>query len=625
MYKCTINEDNLHNLTKIDIPVKFKSLLNLGTKYCLPCKPSYHKVRESLKEAVRKISWNLYFKMHVKTDTPTEAEKWFYENKKDFRKTFNLPGKACPLQDNFFNFKELCQTVQKNMKISNPNVILDDLINDLKKFLYDNNIMIIESDKNAGLCVVYKVEYNNEILKQLNNLSVYFPTTNTHFERSMSEYHDKLKCFQKNANIPFPLHSLVPKTDKPATFYILPKIHKPYIDFPKGRPISSTFSKTNKYTSKLLDFVLKPCINQISDLIIDTQHFLLMIQNIKLDPGKKYTLVTVDIEALYPSLHLSDCIKHCVNAYQNCTTHNLNLNAVNLIELLNLSLKYNFVQYENEWFYQHRGIEMGNSASVMVANITVYKEVFQIFNDIDECIFYKRFLDDIFMIIESENIENINTWLECKLKHNYLKFTYEFSDTCINFLDTTVSILDGKLSTDLFVKPMSRHKFLHATSNHPKHLKDSLFYSQGLRIIRICSDLSIRNEKLLELMGKFKNRWYEDDKLYETFVKLMYTSRFDALKPKKKILIDYLCIHNDEIIKQYNMLPKILSDKQTNKELIYLVFPFYSNIHMYSDTIREALIKNMQSNTTDSYKKYILDLNIRVVFSRTRNLREMIK
>src|SRR3989442_808789 len=121
----------------------------------------------------------------------------------------------------------------------------------------------------------------------------------------------------------------------------------------------------------------------------------------------------------------------------------------------------------------------------------------------------QAFLDDIFMLVESENIDDMNLWLESKLKHNYLKFTFEFSDTSINFLDIKVILLNDKLSTDLFVKPMSRHKFLHATSNHPKHLKDSLFYSQGLRIIKICSDLSVRNEMLCQPMAKFKNRWYE--------------------------------------------------------------------------------------------------------------------
>jgi len=268
---------------------------------------------------------------------------------------------------------------------------------------------------------------------------------------------------------------------------------------------------------------------------------------------------------------------------------------------------------------------MGNSASVMVANITVYNEVFSIFNDMSECIFYKRFLDDVFMIIESENVDNMSNWLESKLKHRYLKFTFEFSDTTINFLDTTVNISNGKLSTDLFVKPMSRHKFLHATSNHPKHLKDSLFYSQGLRIIRICSDLSSRNDKLYQLMGKFKDRWYEDKKLYETFIKLIYTSRHEALKPKKKILIDYLGSHNPEIVQRYNLSNDLLLDRQTSQELIHLVFPFYNNVHKYSNTIKEALLKNLLSNATDSFRKYIQDLNIRVVFSRTRNLREMIK
>lgn len=71
--------------------------------------------------------------------------------------------------------------------------------------------------------------------------------------------------------------------------------------------------------------------------------------------------------------------------YKSSTVQRLNLTSTQLTDLLNLSLDYNFIEYENEWFSQHQGIEMGNSASVMVANITIYNEVSNIFDNIKEC------------------------------------------------------------------------------------------------------------------------------------------------------------------------------------------------------------------------------------------------
>ena len=50
-----------------------------------------------------------------------------------------------------------------------------------------------------------------------------------------------------------------------------------------------------------------------------------------------------------------------------------------------------------------------------------------------------------------------------------------------------VSLCDGKLTTDLYVKPTDRHQYLHYMSAHPNHTKWSIGYSQTLRLSRICS------------------------------------------------------------------------------------------------------------------------------------------
>ena len=60
--------------------------------------------------------------------------------------------------------------------------------------------------------------------------------------------------------------------------------------------------------------------------------------------------------------------------------------------------------------------------------------------------------------------------------------------TWINFLDITVSLIRGKINTDLYVKPKDSHQYLHSSSCHPYHCKKGIPYSQALRLNRICSD-----------------------------------------------------------------------------------------------------------------------------------------
>jgi len=321
------------------------------------------------------------------------------------------------MEDELFDYKTLLNTVCRKLFSKRPSELLHNLVSQFKDFCTQNQILAIEADKNAGICFVNMTDYRTEVLRQLYDCNTYHPTTESHFDFAMNEFRDKFKSFEKCLPLKSKSSNLISITNSPTKFYILPKIHKPFNKFPKGRPISSTFVKTNKVASSLLDFALKPCVNDIKDLLIDTQHLLILLDEVKLNPLRKYCLITIDVEALYPSLKLNDSKKHCLDMYELSKHKNeVKLSRNQLANLLDLSLNYNFVKYEEEWFFQHTGIEMGNIASVMVANITVFKEICHLFTK-EEIIFYKRFLDDILLLLDCTDIENVNDWLLSLLQH----------------------------------------------------------------------------------------------------------------------------------------------------------------------------------------------------------------
>ena len=68
--------------------------------------------------------------------------------------------------------------------------------------------------------------------------------------------------------------------------------------------------------------------------------------------------------------------------------------------------------------------------------------------------------------------------------HPNLKFTYEKSKLSVNFLDSSVSIVNNKLETALFCKPTDRHQPFHFNSPHPFHKTKSMVSRKGLRIKR---------------------------------------------------------------------------------------------------------------------------------------------
>ena len=88
-----------------------------------------------------------------------------------------------------------------------------------------------------------------------------------------------------------------------------------------------------------------------------------------------------------------------------------------------------------------------------------------------------RYIDDIFFLWEHGE-EKLKGFIEhLNEKHPTIKFTAEWSKTSINFLDVTVSLVGGNITTDLYVKPTDSHQYLHSSSCHPYHCKKGIPYS----------------------------------------------------------------------------------------------------------------------------------------------------
>ena len=62
---------------------------------------------------------------------------------------------------------------------------------------------------------------------------------------------------------------------------------------------------------------------------------------------------------------------------------------------------------------------------------------------------------------------------------------------------------DGKITTDLNLKPTDRHQYLHFSSAHPNHTKRSVVFRQTLSISRLCSNKSdFERNKEKTMFGK---------------------------------------------------------------------------------------------------------------------------
>ena len=73
---------------------------------------------------------------------------------------------------------------------------------------------------------------------------------------------------------------------------------------------------------------------------------------------------------------------------------------------------------------------------------------------------WSRYIDDIFFLWEHGENKLKSFIGKINKVHPTIKFAAEGSKTSINFLDVTVSLIEGAVETDLYVKPIDSHQYL---------------------------------------------------------------------------------------------------------------------------------------------------------------------
>ena len=100
--------------------------------------------------------------------------------------------------------------------------------------------------------------------------------------------------------------------------------------------------------------------------------------------------------------------------------------------------------------------------------------------------------------------------------HPNLKFAYEKLKRKLIFQIQSL-LTDGKIVADLYCKPTDSHQYLHYDSCHAEHIKRSIFFSQTLRLKRICSQKSNLDSHVRELKNWFSKRGYPVKVISEQF------------------------------------------------------------------------------------------------------------
>ena len=398
----------------------------------------------------------------------------------------------------------------------------------------NDSITIKPADKGGAIVVQNTKDYIKECNRQLTDQNFYKqidkdPTT---------KFNNTIKSTLQNAVKKNDIDAdfsklLIERNPTAARFYTVPKIHKPNNP---GRPIISGNGCPTEKISVFVDSFLQPLAMDLDSYVQDDIDFLRHIEDINNNDliTEDTLLCTMDVSALYTNIPHTDGTDAC-REYLD-TRQDKSTSTSFICKLITLILTMNNFIFNGLNYLQINGTAMGTCMAPNYANLFMGSlETKFLHSCLVKPTKWLRYIDDIF-IIWNDGKEKLLEFISAANKfHPSIKFTYEISDKVISFLDLTIHKgANNKLETDLFSKPTNAHLYLHYSSCHPRHTKNSLPFSLAYRLLRICSTDNFLTKRLNELRQFLLNRHYKPKIIDAAFDKIRKMTRQDSLKRKNK-------------------------------------------------------------------------------------------
>ena len=413
--------------------------------------------------------------------------------------------------------------IEKNLNLNKNEIYF------LKKFIRDRPFKITDCDKNVGICIMSNEIYNELILNQLSNISTYVKIDNIIKDTISEEITNQLHDLYLNGHISKKLFSkLSCEQNSFGKFRILPKLHKENFSV---RPIINCKMHFTSNLCLLIDLLLKPFVKNMPSYIQDSQQLIQETTNLKLVDNVK--LFSCDFESLYSNIILSDCLNTICEYMQN-KINSTEIDIIGFRCILKIIFEFNYFKYKDIVYKQIKGIAMGSKCGPSIANIYIScleKTFLQIYRPI----FYKRFIDDIFLITSIDfNIDY--------LKNNFLNL--KLNVDCgleVVFLDLRIKIckICNILKFSLYVKPTNTFSYLKTNSNHPNYIFSNIVKTLFIRIRRICTDFSNYLYFSRLLTSQLLNRGFDFDKIRKISNLIGKVDR-NCLIPYKNKNLNYL-------------------------------------------------------------------------------------
>lgn len=572
------------NLTSAPLS-RFTTLFNLGLKHIpIPNDVTDHEIKRQFNNFKNRILWQLHHKcdlVEVPDSENLDTDLVYVPGLKPPRKNI----KPCY----FVSKNHLIQgeldwiESQLNRYASNYHVTQkkNDTIRDIHilKSRYPE-IVFRPADKNLGLCAIHLSHYNQLVLEHLSNTSNYqLKASDSIMSRKLlkqlvKSYDDfKLEHYWYRNERPLINHHFEFTWPK---FHVLPKLHKPGIV--KGRPIAGQVNWITTPLARILEHRLRPVLRDFTNVL---KNSFSLVQHIEEFNHSKYTqnddlwFITGDIESLYPNIQISRLLKIINKKDPTCTA------------LCEFVCNNSYVQYDQKIYKQLNGIPMGTNAAVSLANIYVGTLIDGFIESRPNCIYFRRYIDDLFIIWKGDISSWNNIASGCQSLLGIPINWEEPSKTQATFLDLNIiRNYNGSITTSVFQKELNKYNYISPSSFHSQHMFTGFIYGELQRYARLCNNAYAYGHVKKLFYRRLLARGYSSKVLSMIFKKHRWTKR-DKMKDDSSPLV----------------LPFVL--------------PFTARSHA-------KLIKDVIKSRAPQIESYFSYSRVLFADARTRNIKDML-
>ena len=185
-----------------------------------------------------------------------------------------------------------------------------------------------------------------------------------------------------------------------------------------------------------------------------------------------------------------------------------------------------------------------------------------------------------------------------------IKFTIVSSESSLNVLDLTLSLVDGYIQMDVYSKPTDHHMYLLRNSAHPRHCTKAIPFGVAIRIHRNCSTIEKYDQSSDEYQTYLIERGYNPSEVSRQFEKAKALTRGDLLasKPKNKKIVFPLVVDYNPHLPIICKIIKSFSHLIYELPLLSQIFPKGSFIPSYRrpKNIKEILARPKRSSYSNN-------------------------